>query len=101
MPLSLPVMTTTVSSFFMRILLTSYSTLRCQRHDLHKAFVSQFSGNRPEDTSSHWVLIFFVFDYNSCVLVEFYIASVCSSGTMLSPNNNSLNYIAFLYNPPE
>src|SRR5690606_27643009 len=84
LPLSLPEITTTVSPVFTCILSGTLLSLLdfvfilqylwCQRYNLHKIAVSEFSGNRAKNTGSARVIIFI--DKYSCIFIKFYIRSV-------------------------
>ena len=53
--------------------------------------VSQFTGDRSENTGTNRVFI--IFDNYGCVLVKFDIGTVSTSDTTFGADDNGLNYL--------
>src|SRR5688500_5675368 len=102
-PLSLPVITLTVSFFLMRMRIGSLAAprfpanpprargmldhLRSKRNDLHEFLIAQLAGHRPEDARSHRLAD--LVDQHRRVRIEPDVGSVAAPGLLTHSNDHT------------
>src|SRR3954466_6532445 len=94
LPLSLPAMTTTVSSV---LILMASEHLRRERDDLHEAAVAQLARHRPEDARPARVVL--GVDDHRRVLVERDVGAVVAAELLLRADHDGLHDLALLDRP--
>src|SRR3954466_10990863 len=94
LPLSLPAMTTTVSSV---LILMASEHLRRERDDLPEAAVAQLARHRPEDARPARVVL--GVDDHRRILVEGDVGAVVAPELLLRPHDDRLDDVALLDRP--
>src|SRR3954454_13285538 len=94
LPLSLPEMTTTVSSVLIRM---ASEHLRRERDDLHEPAVAQLARHRAEDARPARVVL--RVDDHGRVLVEGDVGAVVAAELLLRAHDDRLDHLALLDRP--
>src|SRR3990167_2264543 len=94
-PLSFPVMTTTLSFFFSRLLILD--DLRSKRTDFNKTAFPHFSSNGTKDTRPS--RIGFLIEKHAAIIVKTQMRAIGPFDVIFCTDNHCLDNFAFFYGP--